>query len=85
MRCMKEKKEERKPRKGTLGSRSWMNKTLRQETAEGGQSRVEFPWGHGKRRRLLPSQCSFQGTASSTYPEPGDAAGLGMATWISLA
>lgn len=31
---MKEKKEERKPRKSTLGSRNCMNKVLRQETVE---------------------------------------------------
>lgn len=76
---MKEKKEERKLRNSTLGSRNCMNKVLKQETAECEQVRGVLM---GTRQVEEPLALSVQlsGTPGSTYPELEE-----VATWISLA
>lgn len=75
--------KERKAGKGTLGSRGWMSKVLRQKTAECGQVRdgdSRRYQGCDKAECLRPSSCSCQGTAGSLHPEPAEVAGLQVAS-----
>lgn len=84
MRWMKEKEEERKPRKGTSSSKNCMNKVLRQETAKCGQVQGGVPMatGHVEEPLVLlmqPPRPTWVHTAVAR-----EVVGLGTVAWILL-